>query len=58
MAQKRITESERVLVSVDKTGKTYYVWHKCLESAPIFCQEQDLTKTIREVMIRAGKIEM
>jgi len=58
MAKKRITQSERVLVSVDKTGKTYYVWHKCLNSEPIMCPERKLRKTIREVMIKAGKIDI
>lgn len=58
---KKVTDSDRVLVDVDKTGKTFFVWHKILKerenSEPIPCNYDKLPGMIRKLLIEAGRIE-
>lgn len=57
----KITASERVLVSSAKDGKTWFVWHKCRgrgrKNPPIRCSYERLAKTIRDLLVEAGKID-
>ena len=60
MENKKITDTERVLVSASKDGKAFYVWHKCRgigkANMPIICKKEKLTDTIIDLLIEAGKI--
>lgn len=56
----RITDTERVLVSAAKDGKTFFVWHKCEgtgnNNEPHYVSKEKLADKIEELLIKAGKI--
>jgi len=62
MEKKKITDTERILVSCTKNGKTWYIWHKALGKGkvnnPIRCKWEDLGKELYELAVKAKLIEI